>query len=68
MANGRCRMHGGPSTGPKTAEGRARSGKARWKHGRYSKEAVQKRQRDRLELAERNAAIRAYLKQFAPRW
>ena len=24
MANGRCRMHGGASTGPKTAEGKAR--------------------------------------------
>lgn len=25
MANGRCRLHGGLSTGPKTAEGRARA-------------------------------------------
>jgi hypothetical protein len=36
MANGRCRMHGGLSTGPRTPEGLARSKKARWKHGRYS--------------------------------
>jgi hypothetical protein len=24
MPNGRCRMHGGPSTGPRTEEGKAR--------------------------------------------
>ena len=29
MKNGRCRMHGGASTGPKTAEGRARIAAAR---------------------------------------
>src|SRR5579864_2815028 len=39
MANGRCRMHGGASTGPRTAEGLARSRRARWKHGLYSAEA-----------------------------
>ncbi|MFN0315329.1 MAG: HGGxSTG domain-containing protein, partial [Burkholderiales bacterium] len=33
MKNGRCRMHGGLSTGPCTAEGLARSRRARWKHG-----------------------------------
>ena len=33
MANGRCRMHGGLSTGPRTAVGLARSRRARWKHG-----------------------------------
>jgi len=36
MANGRCRMHGGTSTGPRTTEGLARSRRARWKHGFYS--------------------------------
>jgi len=38
MPNGRCRMHGGLSTGPRTAEGRARSRRARWKHGARSAE------------------------------
>jgi hypothetical protein len=41
MANGRCRLHGGLSTGPKTAEGIARISRARWKHGRYTKAALE---------------------------
>ena len=36
MPNGRCRMHGGPSTGPRTIEGLANSRQARVRHGRYS--------------------------------
>jgi len=39
MANGRCRMHGGSSTGPKTVAGLQRSQRANWKHGLYSAEA-----------------------------
>jgi hypothetical protein len=50
MANGRCRMHGGKSTGPRTAEGLERSRRARWKHGHYSAEAKAERARARLEL------------------
>jgi hypothetical protein len=34
MPNGRCRMHGGASTGPRTAEGIARCVLAKTKHGR----------------------------------
>lgn len=44
MANGRCRMHGGKSTGPRTPEGLERSRKANWKHGYYSAEAITERQ------------------------
>jgi hypothetical protein len=36
MRNGRCRLHGGLSTGPRTAEGRARCAATRRKHGYYS--------------------------------
>jgi hypothetical protein len=43
MKNGRCRFHGGPSTGPRTPEGLERSRKARWKHGRYSVETIEAR-------------------------
>jgi len=40
MKNGRCRMHGGLGTGPRTAEGRARCAAARRTHGFYSAEMV----------------------------
>ena len=43
MRNGRCRMHGGKSTGPRTPEGLERSRRANWKHGRRSVEAVAQR-------------------------
>ena len=38
MKNGRCKFHGGLSTGPRTPEGLERSRRARWKHGAYSRE------------------------------
>jgi hypothetical protein len=54
MKNGRCRMHGGLSTGPRTAEGLARSRRARWKHGYCSAEICRLR-RDAAHTA-RNLA------------
>jgi hypothetical protein len=39
MANGRCRMHGGRSTGPRTPEGLARLAAARTRHGAYNAES-----------------------------
>ncbi len=48
MRNGRCRMHGGMSTGPRTSEGLERSCKARWAHGYYSREAKADRAQGRL--------------------
>jgi hypothetical protein len=39
MPNGRCRLHGGLSTGAKTTEGIERIQHAVTKHGRYSKQA-----------------------------
>ncbi len=47
MPNGRCRFHGGKSTGPRTAEGLERSKRARWQHGHYSAEARAARQEAR---------------------
>lgn len=52
MANGRCRMHGGASTGPRTPEGLERLRKARTIHGRYSAAAIELR---RMLAAERRA-------------
>jgi hypothetical protein len=43
MPNGRCRLHGGKSTGPNTKEGLERSRKANWKHGRRSAESLRQR-------------------------
>jgi len=45
-------MHGGLSTGPRTEAGLARSRQARWKHGRYSAEALQEIARYRELLRE----------------
>jgi hypothetical protein len=40
MKNGRCRLHGGLSTGPRTAAGIERIRVARMKHGNYSQAAA----------------------------
>jgi hypothetical protein len=44
MPNGRCRLHGGLSTGARTAEGIERIRQAVTKHGRYSKQAREERE------------------------
>lgn len=47
MANGRCHLHGGktPKTNPgaKTKEGKLRQKMASWKHGFWTKEAIEER-------------------------
>jgi hypothetical protein len=40
MENGRCRLHGGASTGPRTPEGLEHSRMANWRHGYRSAEAI----------------------------
>ena len=52
MRNGRCRMHGGHSTGPRTAEGLARSQRARWKHG-FDSAAIRALRRETMLTARR---------------
>ena len=59
---GRCRLHGGASTGPRTEEGLARLTAARTTHGKYAKDkrAVAKHRAEvgrqmRAELAELEA-------------
>ena len=52
MANGRCRMHGGRSTGPRTADGVERLRKARTRHGAYGKEARKMRELIRVLKAQ----------------
>jgi hypothetical protein len=56
MANVRCRLHGGLSTGPKKEAGVDRVRQARLKHGRFTKEAKAERCYIReLILASRSA-------------
>ena len=50
MPNGRCKVHGGKSTGPRTPEGLERSKRARLKHGYDSREAKVERSRVRAAL------------------
>ena len=38
--NGRCALHGGLSTGPKTSDGLQRISEANLKHGRYTKDKL----------------------------
>ena len=50
MRNGRCRMHGGKSTGPRTAGELERSRKARWRHSHYSAQAKVERREARVAV------------------
>lgn len=50
MKNGRCRFHGGKSTGPKTTAGRKRISEARTTTGRRSRELESLRRRLRQFL------------------
>lgn len=45
--NGRCKYHGGRSTGPRTEEGRRRCGEVNLKHGMRTKKAMEERKRVR---------------------
>src|SRR5215469_3908570 len=56
MPNGRCRLHGGKSTGPRTAEGLERCRKANWKHGRYCQQVLAESKRVR-ELERSSAEL-----------
>ena len=58
MSNGRCRMHGGKSTGPRTLEGLERMRRANTRYGNYSEEsrrqmrAIRKLVREARQTAE----------------
>ena len=44
--NRRCRLHGGASTGPRTEEGRALISEANMRHGKYTKEKLEKQRKN----------------------
>src|SRR5215218_10892402 len=50
MRNGRCRMHGGKSTGPKTKEGIERLRAANTRHGLRSAGHLQERREARASI------------------
>jgi hypothetical protein len=45
MKNGRCRLHGGKSTGAKTEAGKEKAALANYKHGLYTDELVAEKKR-----------------------
>lgn len=52
MANGRCRLHGGLSTGPKTVEGKMRIGLAHTTTGLRTNFAIEAKRRCRRLVME----------------
>ena len=61
MRNGRCRFHGGKSTGPRTPEGMERMRKTKTKHGLYAAEAIELRRLVNMMLRR----ARGHLRQVA---
>lgn len=60
MANGRCHFHGGKSTGAKTAKGKLKQKMASWRHGLYSKEAIEENRVFREMLKEHKNALNLF--------
>lgn len=58
MKNGRCRMHGGASTGPRTPEGLKRAQRARWKHGEYSQAEIMSNKLFRIQFRQVKEAFK----------
>ena len=57
MKNGKCRFHGGKSTGAKTAQGKLNRDKAKLKHGFYTREAIAERKMMREALREMSGVV-----------
>ena len=58
--NGRCRLHGGASSGTKTEDGLARISAANLRHGKFTKDKLEKRR----ENAAKGRDIRKELRQM----
>ena len=61
--NGRCSLHGGRSTGPKTEDGLARLTAARTTHGKYTKD----KRAEAKRRAETGRRVRGELKRIEQR-
>lgn len=57
MRNGRCFLHGGKSTGPRTPEGKRRSALAHTTSGVYTKAAIEERREVREIIKEAKALL-----------
>jgi len=57
---GRCKLHGGASTGPSTKDGLARLTEAKIKHGRFTKE----KRAEARRFAEQGRQMRGELKEL----
>jgi hypothetical protein len=68
MPNGRCRLHGGLSTGPKTAQGIERIRRARWKHGWYAEARVEAARAARKRAKQLSREWQASLTPDPGRW
>ncbi len=58
MANGRCFLHGGKSTGARTEAGMERCRKVNVKHGFYSQESMARRREIRRFISESKKLLR----------
>jgi hypothetical protein len=61
MANGRCHLHGGKSTGAKTSEGKLIQKMASWQHGMRSKEAISEAKMVRQIIQESRTDLRSWI-------
>ena len=52
-----CYLHGGLSTGPRTAEGKLRQHMSNWKHGMRSKEAIAEARTSRALITQSKAFL-----------
>lgn len=61
MANRRCYLHGGKSTGPRTPEGLERMRQSKIKHGYYSQEKITERRAFREEIESSKTILKEIL-------
>ena len=60
-SNGRCKLHGGKSTGPRTEEGRRRCAEVNLKHGYWSKSAIEERRQLKKFLQQSDDSLDGFL-------
>jgi hypothetical protein len=64
MPSGRCRLHGGLSTGPRTREGLERMRRAVTKHGGYSQATKRAREAVRMLIKQARESLKKAAKEL----